>query len=94
MHVTMITIKPEHQITTRQLPLQPEPVIAALKETMPKIDNSLDSSALVTETLTASNESNRFVSDDHHYQVRVKYGNNLMEIIELPTQTEVTLQFD
>lgn len=94
MQVTMITIKPGQPTATKQVSIQPEPIVTALRETMPKIGNSLDIEALVADTFTVSNESNRFVSDDHHYQVRVKYGNNIMEIIELPTQTQVALQFD
>lgn len=94
MQVTMITIKPDQPVATQQLSIQPAPIVKALKETMPKIGDSLDIDTLVADTFTVSKESNRFVSDDHHYQVRVKYGNNIMEIIELPTQTQVALQFD
>lgn len=92
MRVIMITGKQDQPSTTQALPLQPSFIVAALQEIMPDIDESLDIATVVSNAFTTNNDHDWIVSDDHRYQVRVKYDGNIMDIFEAPTKTQVILK--
>ena len=94
MRVIMITGKQGQPSAIQALPLQPTFIVAALQEIMPDISESLDINTLVTNAFTANNDHDWLVSDDHHYQVRVKHDGNIMDIFETPTKTQVILKLD
>ena len=92
MQVIMTTTQPRQEIVVSHLPLEQAPIVTAVKTALPNIDASMNISALIAKAFTIKNDSDRFTSRDQRYRLRVKSGINIMEITEVPTQTQVNLQ--
>lgn len=92
MQIIMTTTQPKQASVTKHLPLEQAPIVAAVKTALPTIDDSLKTSVLIANVFTIKNDSIWFNSLDQRYQVRVKSGDNIMEITDVPTQTQVTLK--
>ena len=91
MQIIMTTKQQGQQIDTKHLPLKHTPIVTAVKATLPNIDASMNISAVIAQAFTIKNDNRHFTSDDQRYQLRVKSGDNIMEITEVPTRTQVTL---
>ena len=92
MQVIITTTQPKQASVAKHLPLEQAPIVAAVKAVLPNIDDSLKTSVLIANVFTIKDDSIWFNSLDQRYQVSVKVGRNIMEITEVPTQTQVTLK--
>lgn len=92
MQIIMTNTQPKQKIVVSHLPLKQASIVTALKTALPNIDASLDISAVIAQAFTIKRSSRCFTSRDQRYQLRVKVGRNIVEITEVPTQTQVNLK--
>lgn len=92
LRVIMTTTQPGQKSVALHLTLKHTPIVTAVKAALPNIDASLEISALIAKAFTIRNGDYYFTSRDQRYQLRVKSGRNIIEITEVPTQTQVNLQ--
>ena len=93
MQIIMTTKQQGQQIDAKHLPLKQAPIATAVKTASPNIDASMDISAVIAQAFTIKNGNRHFTSRDQRYQLHVKFGRNIVEITEVPTQTQVNLQW-